>query len=125
MGVPLHRWQEQTAQPCYPTSLLWDSQESHSFFRDGIAIGKQVEVPQDGSWLTITRKEVQATASVPDTYGTPFAWQGNLPVPYGVLNLCVGIWWWSIAIQGALWWRSGRMVGSGYTTVLVVRCISR
>jgi hypothetical protein len=124
MGVPLHRWQEQTAQPCYPTSLLWDSQESHSFFRDGIAIGKQVEALQDGSWLTITRKEVQATAPVPDTYGTPFAWQGNLPVPYGVLNLCVGIWW-CISIQGALWWRSGRMVGSGYTTVLVVRCISR
>jgi hypothetical protein len=72
MGVPLHRWQEQTAQPCYPTSLLWDSQESHLFF-------------------TITRKEVQATAPVPDIYGQPFAWQGNLPVPYGVLNLCVGI----------------------------------
>jgi RHS repeat-associated protein len=78
---------------------LWDSQESHSFFNDGIAIGKQVEALQDGSWLTITRKEVQATAPVPDIYGQPFAWQGSLPVPYGVLNLCVGIWW-CISIQG-------------------------
>jgi RHS repeat-associated protein len=50
----------------------------------------QVEAPAEGSWLTITRKEVQATAPVPDTYGTPFAWQGSLPVPYGVLNLWNG-----------------------------------
>jgi YD repeat-containing protein len=33
---------------------------------------------------------VQATAPVPDTYGQPFAWQGSLPVPYGVLNLWNG-----------------------------------
>jgi RHS repeat-associated protein len=50
----------------------------------------QVEAPAEGSWLTITRKEVQATAPVPDTYGTPFAWQGSLPVPSGVLNLWNG-----------------------------------
>jgi RHS repeat-associated protein len=50
----------------------------------------QVEAPAGGSWLTITRKEVQATAPVPDTYGQPFAWQGSLPVPYGVLNLWNG-----------------------------------
>jgi len=50
----------------------------------------QVEAPEDGSWLTITRKEVQATAPVPNTYGQPFAWQGSLPVPYGVLNLWNG-----------------------------------
>ena len=57
----------------------------------------QVEAPAGGSWLTITRKEVPATAPVPDTYGTPFAWQGSLPVPSGVLhlwngNLMVGLW---------------------------------
>jgi YD repeat-containing protein len=50
----------------------------------------QVEAPAGGSWLTITRKEVQATAPVPNTYGQPFAWQGSLPVPYGVLNLWNG-----------------------------------
>jgi hypothetical protein len=54
------------------------------------AYAVQIEAPAAGSWLTITRKEVQATAPVPDTYGTPFAWQGSLPVPYGVLNLWNG-----------------------------------
>jgi len=50
----------------------------------------QVVAPAGGSWLTITRKEVQATAPVPDTYGAPFAWQGSLPVPNGVLNVWNG-----------------------------------
>jgi len=46
----------------------------------------QVVRPEGGRWLTITRKEVQATAPAPLTYGAPFAWQGSFPVPYGVLN---------------------------------------
>ncbi len=46
----------------------------------------QVVAPQGGSWLTITRKEVQASAPVPNTYGTPFGWQGRIPTPYGVIN---------------------------------------
>jgi RHS repeat-associated protein len=50
----------------------------------------QVEAPAGGSWLTITRKQVQATAPVPNTFGAPFPWQGSLPVPYGVLNLWNG-----------------------------------
>ena len=31
----------------------------------------QVEALAGGSWLTITRKEVQATAPVPNTFGAP------------------------------------------------------
>ncbi|MCX7992740.1 MAG: DUF6531 domain-containing protein, partial [Fimbriimonadales bacterium] len=46
----------------------------------------QVVAPQGGSWLTISRTEVQATAPAPDTFGTPFPWQGSFPVPYGVMN---------------------------------------
>ena len=46
----------------------------------------QVQAPAGGSWLTITRTDVQTAALVPNTFGTPFAWQGGLPVPYGVLN---------------------------------------
>jgi YD repeat-containing protein len=50
----------------------------------------QVQAPAGGSWLTITRTDVQTAALVPNTFGTPFAWQGGLPVPYGVLNLWNG-----------------------------------
>ncbi|GIV08587.1 MAG: hypothetical protein KatS3mg019_0678 [Fimbriimonadales bacterium] len=46
----------------------------------------QVVAPQGGSWLTISRTDVQATAPAPLTFGTPFPWQGSFPVPYGVLN---------------------------------------
>lgn len=46
----------------------------------------QVQAPAGGSWLTITRKEVSAVAPAPMTYGTPFAWQGSLPVSNGVFN---------------------------------------
>jgi YD repeat-containing protein len=50
----------------------------------------QVQAPAGGSWLTITRKDVQASAPVPDTFGAPFPWQGSLPVPNGVVNIWNG-----------------------------------
>jgi RHS repeat-associated protein len=50
----------------------------------------QVQAPAGGSWLTITRKEVQASAPVPNTFGAPFPWQGSLPVPNGVVNIWNG-----------------------------------
>jgi RHS repeat-associated protein len=46
----------------------------------------QVVAPQDGSWLTISRTDVQATAPAPNTFGAPFPWQGSFSVPYGVIN---------------------------------------
>ena len=50
----------------------------------------QVQAPAGGSWLTITRRDVQASAPVPDTFGAPFPWQGSLPVPNGVVNIWNG-----------------------------------
>jgi RHS repeat-associated protein len=50
----------------------------------------QVQAPAGGSWLTITRKDVQASAPVPNTFGAPFPWQGSLPVPNGVVNIWNG-----------------------------------
>ena len=46
----------------------------------------QVVAPQGERWLTISRTDVQATAPAPNTFGTPFPWQGSFPVPYGVVN---------------------------------------
>jgi RHS repeat-associated protein len=46
----------------------------------------QVVAPAGGSWLTISRTDVQATAPAPNTFGAPFPWQGSFPVPYGVIN---------------------------------------
>jgi RHS repeat-associated protein len=50
----------------------------------------QVQAPQGGSWLTITRTDVQASAPAPNTFGAPFPWQGSLPAPNGVVNIWNG-----------------------------------